>query len=141
MKKFGKYFGNILSVYGLLTPLIVLSLVYVILISMERNDAVTALITNHKAWFIILLVLGVLTLAFCLVMLFKNLKSENINVGDLLLFIATLLGLLLLILFCFQPGLKTSWLSILKWIVAGIMFLGSGCLCFVRSRFAKNTEK
>ena len=141
MKKLGKYLGNIFAVYGILTPLIVVSLSYVILISIERNDGITSLIQNYKGWFFTLLILGILLFAFCLIMLFKHIKSENINVGDLLLFIAFVLSLLLLVLFIFNPGIITSWLSILKWTVAGCGVVGTVLLGFIRSKYAKNTEK
>ncbi len=141
MKKLGKYLGNIFAVYGILTPLIVISLSYVILISIERNDGITSLIQNHKGWFFTLLIVGILLVAFGLIMFFRNIKSENINVGDLMLFIAFALSLLLLILFCFQPGVKSSWLSILKWVLSGCGLICTVALGFVRARYAKHTEK
>lgn len=136
MKKLLKHYGSIFSVYGPLTPVVVIALTFVILVAMDRNDTFSALIKSNLGGFIAFGVIGVLAIAaFAFLVIFK-IKSNEVNALDLALLILTVLSLLLLVLFCFT-GSTLSFISIAKWACVAVAFVGSLILTFARSRFTK----
>ena len=134
MKKLLKHYGNIFSTYGILTPIVIVSLAYVILIAMERNNAFSELLQNSLGWFIALGVIGVLSIAGIVVLLCFRIKVEEANALDLFLLIISVLTLLMLVLFCFNPGVL-GFVSILKWVVVGLAFVGSIVATVFRSKY------
>ena len=134
MKKLLKHYGNIFSTYGILTPIVIVSLAYVILIAMERNNSFSELLQNSLGWFIALGVIGVLSIAGIVVLLCFRIKVEEANALDLFLLIISVLTLLMLVLFCFNPGVL-GFVSILKWVVVGLAFVGSIVATVFRSKY------
>ena len=82
MKKLLKYYGNIFNTYGILTPIVVVALAFVVLLAMEKNDVFTSLINNHKGWFIVLVIVGALVLVAAAALTVLKLKEEEINIVD-----------------------------------------------------------
>lgn len=136
MKKLLKHYGNIFSTYGILTPIVIVSLAFVVLIAMERNDSISGLLSSSLGWFIALGAVGVLAIAGLVVLLCFKLKVEEVNALDLFLMIFSVLALLMLVLFCFNPG-NGTFISIVKWVVVGLAFVGSIVATFLRSRYTK----
>lgn len=132
MKKLGKYLGLVFGTFGIITPLIIDSLLFVFAIALERNDAFTALIHSSKATFIVLAIVGSICLIAAVLFIIIKGRSKTISVLDLLIVIVFILAFLMLILFCFQPGNK-SFLSVFKWLVVSLVFLGSAALGILRA--------
>ena len=136
MKKLGKYVGSILNTYGIITPLIVVALIYVIMISLERNNAFTAIKRYSNGLFITLVVIGLILLVGAVVLVLLNAKKPNVGFIDLALFIVFVLSLLMIILFCFNP-VDTSFLCVFKWTVMVFTFLASFAFGLLRSANVK----
>jgi len=132
MKKIGKYLGGVFGTFGLITPLIVVSLLFVLIVSLERNDAFTALIHASLATFVVLAVIGGLALIAAIVLILLKGRSKVVGVLDLLIVIVFIIAVLMLILFCFQPG-NGSFLSVMKWTVTAFVLLASAGLGVFRA--------
>ena len=132
MKKLGKYYGKVFGIYGLLTPLVITALLYVVLIVMERTDAFTAIYRKSAGWFLTIAIVGGVLLVAAIVFTIIKALSKEVNFVDLCLVIVTALAILLFVLFCFQPG-NGSWLSILKWTGTAIILIASVALSVLRS--------
>lgn len=137
MKKLFKYFGNIFNTYGILTPLVIIALLYVAIIAMDKNDALTAILHASKGWFITLACIGSLALIACVVLIIWKATSDEINVVDLLLLVFAILALLVLIMFCFEPGVAGASTTIIKWTVASVILVASVALSVLRSAKVK----
>ena len=134
MNKIKKYVENIFSTFGLLTPLIIVSLTYVIFISIDRNNSIISLFDNHKGWFYTLAIVLALCIIASLIILFKNLKKSRVNVGDLIIFILFVLALLLVIPFAFNLGKDSTAIVIIKWVSVGVFIVCTFILGILRSK-------
>ncbi len=135
MKKLFKHYANIFGTYGILTPIVLISLSFVILLAMERNDVFSGLIEKNIGWFITIAVLAFLAVAgLCVLYVFKLVDPE-INFVDLGLVVLSILTFAVLVLFCFNPG--AGLIGILKWAVFGLMFLASIVGTIFRSKYSK----
>ena len=132
MKKLFKYYGKVFGIYGLLTPLVITALLYVVLIVMEITDAFTAIIQKSVGWFTTIAIVGGILLVGGVIFVIIKALSEEINFVDLCILIVTCLAILLFVLFIFQPG-NGSWLSILKWTLTAVILLVSVALGVLRS--------
>lgn len=137
MNKLKKYVGNIFSTFGLLSPLIIISLVYVIFISIDRNNGIANLYNNYKGWFYSLLVILCLGIIICLYALIKNLNKSNVNISDLILFIVFALSILLTIVFAFNLGKDANVVIIIKWIAVGVFIACTFVLGMLRAKNIK----
>lgn len=136
MKKLMKYYGNIFNTYGILTPIVIVALAFVVLLAMEKNDVFTSLINNNKGWFVVLAIASALVLVGCVALVVLKLKEEEINVVDLGLLVISAIALVLLVVFCFNPG-NGSALSIFKWILAALVLVASIAGSCLRSQYSK----
>lgn len=136
MKKLMKYYGNIFNTYGILTPIVIVALAFVVLLAMEKNDVFTSLINNNKGWFVVLAIASALVLVGCVALVVLKLKEEEINVVDLGLLVISAIALVLLVVFCFNPG-NGSALSIFKWILAALILVASIAGSCLRSQYSK----
>lgn len=136
MKKIGNYFKSVFGTYGLLTPLVVVALVYVVLITMERNDTFSALYRASKGWFASVAVIFGLIFAAAIVLTIILALSKNVNVLDLFIVIVFILSILLFVLFAFNPG-NGNLISILKWIGASLVLIASSLLGILRANRIK----
>ena len=127
MKKLFKYYGKVFGIYGLLTPLVITALLYVVLIVMERTDAFTAIIHKSVGWFTTIAIVGGILLVGGVIFVIIKALSEEINFVDLCILIVTCLAILLFVLFIFQPG-NGSWLSILKWTLTAVILSENWCV-------------
>ena len=132
MKKLLKYYGKVFGIYGILTPLVISALMFVVLIVMERTDAFSAILAKSAAWFITIAIVGGLLLIGAIVFVIIKAISREINFVDLCIVIMTALSILMFILFCFQPG-NGSFISILKWTVTAVILIASVALAVLRS--------
>lgn len=136
MKKLMKYYGNIFNTYGILTPIVIVALAFVVLLAMEKNDVFTSLINNNKGWFVVLAIVGALVLVGCAALVVLKLKEEEINVVDLGLLVVSAIAVVLLVVFCFNPG-NGSALSVFKWIVAVLVLVAGVAGSCLRSQYSK----
>ncbi len=132
MKKLFNYYGKVFGIYGLLTPLVITALLYVVLIVMERTDAFSAIIEKSMGWFVTIAIIGGLLLIGGIIFVVIKALSKEINFIDLCILIMTCLAILMFVLFIFQPG-NGSWLSVIKWTVTGGILVASVVLGVLRS--------
>lgn len=136
MKKLLKYYGNIFNTYGILTPIVIVALAFVVLLAMEKNNVFSALINNHKGWFVVLAIVGALVFVAAAALTVLKLKEENVNIVDLGLLVVTAIALVLLVIFCFNPG-NGSAFSVFKWIMGVlVLILGFAGSC-LRTKYSK----
>lgn len=137
MKKLFKYYGNIFNTYGILTPLVVIALLYVALIALDKNDAFTKVLNASKGWFITLGIIGVLALVACVLLIVFKANSDEINIVDLCLIVLTILAVLVFVMFCIEPGVAGAITTIIKWSVASVLLVASVVLALLRSTKVK----
>ncbi len=134
MKKFGQYYINLFKKYGVLIPIVIVTLIFVALLFMDKNDVFTSLLDNSKTGFIILTVVGCVVMIACGVLVILKVKNKEVTVADLCLEMVSVLSLIMLITFCFEPGKPGSIVTILKWVITAVLLVGSLAISFMRSK-------
>lgn len=134
MKKFCQYYINLFKKYGVLIPIVIVALIFVALLFMDKNDVFSSLLNNSKAGFLVLTVVGCVLMIVCGVLVVLKVKNTEVTVVDLCLEMVSALSLIMLIMFCFEPGKFGSIVTILKWVITAILLIGSLAISFVRAK-------
>lgn len=134
MKKFGQYYINLFKKYGVLIPIVIVALIFVALLFMDKNNVFSSLLDNSKAVFIIFTVIGCVVMIACGVLVVLKVKNTEVTVVDLCLEMVSALSLIMLIMFCFEPGKSGSVVTILKWVITAILLIGSLAISFIRAK-------
>ena len=134
MKKFGQYYINLFKKYGVLVPIVIVALIFIALLFMDKNNVFSSLLDNSKAGFIVLTVVGGVVMVACGVLVVLKVNNAEVTVVDLCLEMISGLSLIMLIMFCFEPGKLGSVVTILKWVITAILLIGSLAISFVRAK-------
>lgn len=127
MKKIGQYYAAIFKKFGILIPVLGIAAAFVILILMDTNNVFSAM---TSAWFIVLVCLGCAAVIAGGVFVYLKIKTPQVGVLDLCLFAVSALALLSLIMFIFTTG--TGYITVLKWVIMGVVLAAGLALSFFR---------
>lgn len=134
MKKFGQFYLNLFKKFGVLIPLVIVALIFVAGLFMDQNNLFSSILESTNAGFIVLAIVGILAVLVCAVLVVVKVKASDVTVVDLCLEMFSALALVMLIMFCFNPGQSGSPVTVLKWLLTSVGLVASLVISYVRAQ-------
>ena len=137
IKKLGKYFKNIFSVYGIIIPIVITITLFSLAFFIERNNLLTLIGKKSMVAFYLICSIFLIFLIGGFVLSIIKIRKPKIMIMDLIIIVLFGLSCFTLILFLCNPIIK-GFLSIFKIVMALLILLISFIFILLRSTFHNN---
>lgn len=138
MSRLKSYFKLVFNKFGIVVPVISISVLFVISIVFDINNIISLFIKKSADAFIVLVAIFAVIFLGTLIMTLVKIKSKTIVLYDLFNIIVMGISFLMIALFLCLPA--KGWLSVVKYVTTITIFILAILIAFLRSKFVELEE-
>lgn len=139
MNKLKSYFKEVFHKFGIVVPVISISVLFIISIVFDLNNIISLFFKKSTDAFIVLSGIFAVIFLGTLILTITKIKSKTIVLYDLFNIIVMGISFLMIVLFICLPA--NGWFSVVKYTITISVCLISILIAFLRSKFIEIEEE